>query len=234
LKRVWITRAEPGASSTAFQLAGLGFAPVVAPLLAIAPLPARIDLTGVAALAFTSANGVRVFATLCSRRDLPVFAVGAASAAAAGAAGFDAVHSANGAVSDLARLIADAAPDGIVLHAGAVELAGDLAGDLKRLNVAVRTAAIYESIARAPPGDVIATLSTLSAVLLHSPAASRRLVQVLAGHDASGLDAYCLSETVAEALDPLPLRRLWVAPMPSEQALLSLLRDPRPSLHTPP
>ena len=86
--RIWITRAEPGASRTAEKLRALGHEPVVAPLLQARPLPGEIGLTGVGALAFTSANGVNAFAERSPERSLPVFAVGDATAAAAHKAGF--------------------------------------------------------------------------------------------------------------------------------------------------
>src|SRR5690606_27759634 len=81
IRRVWVTRAEPGAGRTAERLAALGFEPMVVPLLAIRPLPCPPpDLTGMAALAFTGRNGVDAFAALTAERGLPVFAVGDATA----------------------------------------------------------------------------------------------------------------------------------------------------------
>jgi len=82
-------------------------------------------LTGIAALAFTSRNGVAAFAALSDDRSLPVFTVGDATAEAARTAGFAAVRSAAGALEDLARLLAEAAP-GLVLAPGALEPSGDL------------------------------------------------------------------------------------------------------------
>jgi uroporphyrinogen-III synthase len=61
---VWITRARPGALATAERVRALGFEALVDPLLAIEFLDAEIDLSHVAALAFTSANGVEAFARL--------------------------------------------------------------------------------------------------------------------------------------------------------------------------
>ncbi len=91
-QRIWITRALPGAESTAERVRALGHEAVVAPLLTVQPLAdTRIDLAGVAALAFTSANGVRAFAEKCADRSLRVFAVGLATAQAARQVGFRAV-----------------------------------------------------------------------------------------------------------------------------------------------
>jgi uroporphyrinogen-III synthase len=90
--RVWITRAEPGASATARRVEAAGLVPLVTPLLETADLadasPALDALPPSAVLAFTSANGVRAFARLTPRRVLKVWCVGAATAGAARQAGF--------------------------------------------------------------------------------------------------------------------------------------------------
>ena len=139
---VWITRAEPGATLTADRVAAMGHEPLVAPLLRIETLPdVAVDLTGVAALAFTSSNGVRAFAELCPRRDLRVFAVGAGTTAAAKAAGFKAVLSADGDVAALAGRIAARRSElvGTVLHAAAAEPAADLLGALTPAGLEARS-----------------------------------------------------------------------------------------------
>src|SRR5258708_2588521 len=64
-QKIWITRAQPGAASTAERVRALGHEAIVAPLLAVRALEdVQVDLRGVAALAFTSANGVRAFSGL--------------------------------------------------------------------------------------------------------------------------------------------------------------------------
>ena len=106
-QRIWITRAQPAADTTAERVRALGHEAVVAPLLAVRVLPdVAVDLRGVAALAFTSANGVRAFADASGERGLKVFAVGAATAQAARQAGFKSVLSADGDVEALAEGIA--------------------------------------------------------------------------------------------------------------------------------
>ena len=81
----------------------LGFEPVVAPLLTVRALgEGPIDLAGVGAIAFTSANAVAAFAARSPARSLPVFAVGESTAAAARSAGFRAVLSTEGDVNALA------------------------------------------------------------------------------------------------------------------------------------
>ena len=113
--RVWITRAEPGASATARRVVAAGLVPLVAPLLETADLPgAAADLEALppsAVLAFTSANGVRALARLTPRRDLKAWCVGAATAGAARLAGFVDVVAGGGDVEALARDLL-AAPGG--------------------------------------------------------------------------------------------------------------------------
>src|SRR5262249_3430191 len=101
--RALVTRPEEDAAPLAAALAERGIDVTLEPLLSIHPLPdAPIDLTGVQALLFTSANGARSFAELAGGRglpgwrDLPAFAVGDATATAARNAGFAHVESAGG------------------------------------------------------------------------------------------------------------------------------------------
>src|SRR6185312_2123357 len=148
-QRIWITRAQPGAQATADRVRALGHDALIAPLLAVRAIgDAEVDLSGVAALAFTSANGVRTFADICAERSIRVFAVGAATAQAARAAGFKLVLSADGDVDALAEGIGQRRGElrGVVLHPGASEPAGDLAGALEKQGVAARSLILYETV----------------------------------------------------------------------------------------
>lgn len=220
---VWITRARPGAEATAARVAALGLTPIVDPLLEVSPLVASIDLSEVSDLAFTSANGVEAFSRLSPRRDLPVFAVGRATAAAATEAGFADVASADGDVADLARLIAGARPSSL-LWTGARDPAGDLVALLAQAGVSARGVATYETIARTPSDVTLARLDAPLTVLLHSARAARVLAAIVSRRPAAGLRALCLSEAVSA-----PLRTLAepgsvaCAPRPDETALLALL-----------
>lgn len=220
---VWITRARPGAEATAAKVAALGFTPVVDPLLEVAPIAASIDLAGVAALAFTSVNGVRAFSALSDVRSSPVFAVGDATASAAREAGFAQVASADGDVDDLARLIVAAAP-GPILWTGAREPAGDLVATLNEAGVAARGVAVYETVERAPSDTILALMDRPLTVLLHSPRAARRLAEILRRRPAPALRALCLSKAVAAPLEALvEPGSVACAPRPDETTLLSLL-----------
>lgn len=230
--RVLITRPEVDAAPLAAVLAGRGYETLLQPLLSIVPLaPAPvIDLTGVQALLFTSANGLRAFAQACPARDLAVYAVGDATAEAARSAGFAQVASAHGDVADLAALVGDRCNPaaGALLHAGGSRLAGDLAGDLARAGFAVRRLVLY----KAEPAshldrEVTAALAaqSIDAVLFFSPRTAETFVslaQELAPACRSCV-AVCLSAAVARAVEPLPWRGLRIAARAEQQALLDAL-----------
>src|SRR5512147_1864047 len=103
-----ITRPQDDAKPLAAALAAKGIDCTIEPLLQIVPIEdTTINLDGVQALLFTSANGVRAFAAKSARRDLKVLAIGEGSAAAARETGFPEVESAGGDVAALATLVID-------------------------------------------------------------------------------------------------------------------------------
>jgi uroporphyrinogen-III synthase len=229
-QRIWITRAQPGAAATAERVRALGHEAVAAPLLEVRPRPdAAVDLAGVAALAFTSANGVRAFADLCGERALRVFAVGAATAQAARAAGFGSVLSADGDVEALAEGIAARRGElrGAVLHPGAAEPAGDLAGALGRHGVEARRLVLYETVPVEAGTLDLAALGRSDAVLLHSPRAAEVLARLLKAQPAPQLRALGLSKAVVRPLGRTRLAERAFPPFPLEAALLNLI-DRRP------
>src|SRR5258706_8645263 len=153
-----ITRPQEDARPLADELAARGIAVVIEPLLAIVTLPAAAsdlagDLAGVQALLFTSANGVRAFAELSSRRDIGALAVGDATAAAARGVGFIAVESAGGDVKDLARLakLRLKPEGGPLFHAAGSAVAGDLAQHLPSDGFTLRRPLLYGSQAAQHP-----------------------------------------------------------------------------------
>lgn len=228
--RLLVTRPEEDAEPLIATLAEMGHEAVAAPLLRIvfAPLPPDLDLDEIGALAFTSANGVRAFAEATTRRDWPVFAVGAATAAMARAQGFGGVQAAAGDVASLAALIGAgwSAAASLVLHVSGHEVRGDLVADLAARGLHTRRCALYE--AQALPLASIARKalaeSALDGALFYSPRTARlfgaRLAEADLAASTARLDAFCLSPAVAEALRELRWRRVVVAPRPEQAALL--------------
>ena len=230
-----VTRPRAEAESLAAALAERGITAIIEPLLEIeyraAPMP---DLTGVQAILCTSANGVRALARLSDERSLPLFAVGAATAARAQEEGFGRVESADGAVDDLVRLVCRRLPPeaGRLLHIAGSVVAGDLAGALRAEGFAVDRVALYE--ARPAAALSAATAQALAAgtvdfVLFFSPRTAAIFARLAADAGLAAtmrpLTAVSLSAAAAAALGDLPFHRRLVAARPDQPSLLAALDD---------
>jgi uroporphyrinogen-III synthase len=232
--RLLLTRPEPDAQRSAGALRAQGHDVIVAPLLRIEPAAdAQIGAGPWAAILITSANAAHAVvshARLTQLRALPVFAVGQRSTNAMAAAGFADVTSADGNVSDLARLVAarlqPAAP---LLYLAGAERSGDLAGDLRTRGFVVETPIIYRTSAATspPPAPALALASGIDGVLHFSRRSAEAFVETAraAGVLESALRAahFCLSAQVAEPLARAGMADIRVAERPNEAALLALI-----------
>lgn len=204
-----VTRPEPDASDFAALLERAGMRAVKTPAMTIEPTGAAPSLEGAAALAFTSANGVRALPRAAIPPAIPVYAVGETTAAAARAAGFLAVATAQGDVGSLAALIAAARPAGAVLHMSGVDAAGDLVGALQAAGVEARRVALYRAVAmtRLAPAAVEALAAPADGApvwaTFFSPRSARLFLEQAAASGVAarldGVRAACLSRAVAEA-----------------------------------
>ena len=223
IRRVWVTRAEPGATRTAKALTALGFEPVVRPLLAIRFLTPPLELEGVDTLAFTSRNGVAAFAALTPDRHWPVLTVGDATAVAAREAGFRSVTSASGAVDDLAILICRTlGPATTILHISARIAAADLASHVGH-GIRVRTLIAYEAVETDEdvPEDI-------DAVLVHSPRVARMVAARVTPATARRWVAIAISGAAAQPLAAIGFAALRVAEHPNDASVTAALGKPAP------
>jgi len=232
-----VTRPREDAAGLTAALLARGVEPLLEPLLSIelardAQVTLAAALPGAQAALFTSANGVRAFARLSPRRDLPALAVGDATARAAQAAGFAQVESAGGDVHALAALAArrlDPAA-GALIHPAASAVAGDLAGELARAGFAVRRLRLYEAVAATgltAEAHAAITAGAVGIAIFFSPRTAETFVTLAR---AAGLQdrtasiaAIVLSPAVAASLGALTWRRVDVAAAPNEPALLAAL-----------
>ncbi|MGA8497513.1 MAG: uroporphyrinogen-III synthase [Xanthobacteraceae bacterium] len=232
--RLLLTRPEPDAQRTAAALRAQGHDVIAAPLLRIEPAAdAQIGAGPWAAILITSANtapAVAANARMTELRALPVFAVGRRSAEAMGAAGFADVTSADGNVSDLARLVvARLQPAARLLYLAGEDRAGDLAGDLRAGGFAVETTVIYRAVAATslPPAAAQALASGVDGVLHFSRRSAEVFIDAAraAGVLESALRAahFCLSAPIAEPLVQAGAANIRVAERPNEAVLLALI-----------
>lgn len=219
--RIAITRAAQDADLTVQRVRAYGHEPVLAPLLQIAPVAFDADIRGAQALMFTSAAGVRAFASASSARDCMVLTVGDATADAARTAGFARVRSANGDVLALAALARDALnpKQGRLIHMAGTHIAGDLIGALRAAGFEAERRVAYEVRQVATLPDSLN--GPLDAVLFYSARAALAFRALGAPH-ADILTAGALSSAVAQAAGP-GWARMVVAPKPREEALLAAL-----------
>ena len=232
--RLLLTRPEPDAQRTAAALRAQGHDVITAPLLRIEPATeAQIGTGPWAAILITSANAanaISAHARVAPLRALPVFAVGQRSAEAMAAAGFADVTSADGDVSDLARLVAaqiqSTAP---LLYLAGEDRSGDLAGDLHARGFAVEITIIYRAVAATdlPPAAAQALASGIDGVLHFSRRSAAAYVDAAraAGMVAEALKPvhFCLSAQVAEPLAQAGATDIRIAERPNEAVLIALI-----------
>lgn len=231
--RALITRPQEDAEGLAHLLRRRGLEVVVEPLLRIVPRHgATVPLDGVQAVLATSANGVRALAAATPVRDLPVLAVGDASARCARESGFATVLSAAGDADSLAELVrATLRPeDGALVHAAGTAVAGDVTGKLTAAGFRVSRVVLYEAATAEALSDSLAeelVAGKIDLALFFSPRTARTFVNLVRRH---GLEAccravavYCLSAAVAAELAGVEWRRLRVADQPDQPSLLAAL-----------
>jgi uroporphyrinogen-III synthase len=242
--RVLVTRPASDAEPLAAALSALGHEAVVAPLLSIQPLAMKSeDLQGVQALLATSANAVRSYASAGWPLDLPLLAVGDATAEAAHSAGFAQVTSAAGDAAALARLVQQRLrrEDGPLLHIAGEVVKPGLAESLRAAGFEIRRAKLYRAraVKRLPQAARQALVrNELDAVLFFSPRTAQTFVSLLEREALAptlgAVTAVCLSHAVAQPLSALPWQAVRVAAEPSAEALLACLAaEPKPVVRGP-
>jgi uroporphyrinogen-III synthase len=236
--RALVTRPEEDSAALVAALRARGIEPVIEPMLSVAPEGGEaIALDGVQALLFTSANGVREFSRRETKRDLPVYAVGDASARAARAAGFADVKSAGRDAEALAKLVgAELKPaGGALLHARGRDTTGHLEAALKSAGFEVRDPVVYRADAARRLSEPVKKMLAdggIELALFFSPRTARGFVSAVedAGiAPAMGkVTAICLSRAVADALAPLSFARVAVAAAPNQDSLLAAIPSAKP------
>ncbi|MCS6854535.1 MAG: uroporphyrinogen-III synthase [Elioraea sp.] len=228
---VLVTRPEPDAQATAALVRQRGFHPVVAPMLRITPLPARLPPPGrVQAVLAGSLNAVRTLPE--SLRGVPLLAVGDATAEEARRFGFREVRSASGDAAALAALAAatlDPAGGPLLLPTRPGE-GLRLAADVRARGFRVIRRRTYDArAAGAMPAEAAAALRTgqVVAALFFSASAARVFAKVVRAEgleaQLAGVEALAISAAAASGLTGLAFRRIRFAARPDQESLLALL-----------
>lgn len=233
---VLVTRPEPDAAALAGRLAARGWRPVLCPLLEFAALPAEVDAEGVAALIFTSANGVRAAPADPALRRLPVWAVGEATAEAARAAGFGPVRAGPSDAAALAAEIARAegASGRLFLHLRGRHASGGLADALAAAGLRLREVEVYEMRAArrlSPAAEDALGARRIVAVPVWSPRTAKVFAALAGGrYDLSGAVAVAISDAAAAPLGGLGFRSVRTVANPDRREMLAALEALRTEL----
>lgn len=225
---VLITRPEPGAAETAARVAALGWRPVLAPALVLAPRDA--PLPAAQAVVVTSPAAPRSLPA--ALRHLPLFATGPASAEAARAAGFTRVEGAEGEAVSLAALVGRRLDPraGPLLLAIGEGYGQELAAVLRARGFAVHRRVVYAAReAEALPADAARALRSgeVGAALFFSPRSARaamRLIDEAGLRGAAGaIAALALSPRIASILSAWAWAKIAAAEAPHQDDLLTRL-----------
>ena len=208
MRPLLVLRPEPGASATVRRAEAMGLVAQAHPIFALEPLPWRLPEGRFDGLVLTSANAVRLAGAL---PDLPVHAVGEATAAVARAAGAKVVTVGRGGVDALLAEV----PVGLRL----LHLAGEDRIEPSAPGPDILAVPVYRAQPLPlPPPEVLQG----RVLLIHSPAAGRRLASIDGPRSTMRLAA--ISPAAASACGS-GWERIAVAERPSDEALLSLAAE---------
>ncbi len=228
-----VLRPEPQASDMVAALATRGVPALAEPMLTIEPADnptGRIQSADAEAeaLILTSRQTVAILKGadgLEALTRLPVIAVGAGTAHDARAAGFTDVRSADGNADDLVDLVARTGFHRLV-HAGGRDKAGDIAGRLGGLGVAVAEAELYRAEPRQDLAPEVATAfdeGRITGLIVASRRSAQAFVDLVVAMKwetrLSRLGAAALSEAAAAPLSGR-VAELVVASEPTGPALV--------------
>ena len=231
--RVLITRPGEDGAALAEILRERRIKSLIEPLLTIKYSDGPgLNLTNIQALLLTSANGVRALARRTDRRDIPVYAVGDATAKTARKSGFIQVHSAAGDVVTLVSLVKEILrpKDGPLLHIAGSMVAGDLIGLLEAAGFECTRSILYEAIGeRSFRSSTITAIkdNQVDAVTLYSPRSAEMFVELTRKarlvRSCNRIKVICLSQSVAEKVNEIKWQDVLIANEPNQESLLKLI-----------
>jgi uroporphyrinogen-III synthase len=238
---VLITRPRASTEHLAQHIQGLGYEPVIEPLLSIAALhedlPPGLKFD---AVMITSGNAV----TALEGREggippllgLPCYCVGPRTEAKAKEFGFSLTESSSSDGVELAHLIAGKfKKPGSVLHIAGKNIDRKADHELRHQGFTVTVWPVYEAhpvIAFSPPVLQRFRTRNIDAVIAYSPRTARVLLKLITdnalGSCCTSIAAICLSQSVADILKPVGWRHIAAPPLPTEDGVVACLQKACP------
>ncbi len=198
---------------------------VIAPLMAIIPMPADLNLMDANGLIFTSAAAVEVYARITTRRDLRAWCVGDHTADRARAIGLT-TQTAGGTAQDLLDLILAEHPHGRLVHLHGRHVRVDIAGRLRAAGHRAEGVAIYDQCAIPPDRTFHTTLQTNRRILapLFSPRSAQIFVRAVTSPPKNTLHTIAFSSAVAAHLPASWQHRTVIAHAPNARAMIEKMQ----------
>ena len=215
MRRLFVLRPEPAAHRTVERAHELGLNATAVPIFELeavqwaAPRPGEFD-----GILLTSANAINMGGgQLEGLRQLPVHAVGEATATAAEVAGFGVATVGRAGVDELLQAIE---PGSRLLH-----LCGEDRRATEQAKHAIRCVTVYRARGVDPPGSLESLRGQVAAI--HSPRAAKRLAELVPEEERATIRLATISQAAADAAGS-GWEDIRIASLPNDSALLALAR----------
>ena len=230
---VLVTRPDEEGLALANQLKTVGKKILLEPMLIVENLPVKdLSYDKTQAYVITSANSIKALLNLRPDLEIPLFAVGNASAIAARKSGFKTVYSADGDADDLAKLVDDVLnpSEGDLLYISGKTQSGNLFKKLSSLGFGCREVFVYETIPRKSlsPETVAAIKNDqVDTILLYSSKTAEVLIKLVRKsrlvRQCKKITIICLSKGIANVAKSLNWYNVLVSDKPTQEGMLDLL-----------
>lgn len=234
---VVITRPIEQSRMLAGKIQFLGYKVFLSPLLEIIPIPKQLNLSPVQAIVFTSANAIVPFSKANSERNLPVYAVGKATARVAEIFNFNNISiGKQNAESLIGQIVNKHSPkDGLILHISGETVTSSVEKVLLKHGFKVERQILYRAEAATQLcSGAIKAIKTgeVKIILFFSPRTAKIFVNLMKmeGYErfCSDMIALCLSDSVASNLPFNVWKKILVADAPQTDAMIEALKEALP------
>ena len=234
---VLVTRPDEEGLELANQLKTIGIEPLLEPMLIVENLPVDdLSYDKTQAYIITSANSIKALLKLKPDMEIPLFAVGNASAVTARNSGFKTVYSADGDAQDLAKLVDDilSPNEGDLLYITGKTQSGNLVQKLSSLGFDCREVFVYETIPRrslSQPTVAAIKNDKVGTILFYSSKTAEVAVTLIKKsrlvRQCKKITIICLSEGIASVAKKLKWYNVFVSDKPTQESMLVLLEKSR-------
>jgi uroporphyrinogen-III synthase len=233
-----ITRPPENAGGSLSLLKERGHDVIHCPLLTIEYLPHKLscdDMDKIDAFAFTSANGARAFLRLYHAGDISknckIFCVGDASFQLFQEKGFQHLFNARGDIHALFALLKSQVTKGsFIAHIATCDTVGDLVGKLLDVGYNAQKYILYhvQNITAFDKKTYDAfSKGQIQNILFYSPKTANNFMNIVENTPLDihfeSINAYCLSDNIANVIKKLSWGGVKIAKNPNEQSLMDLL-----------